>query len=393
MATPESSENDRLRRMMEYVHRDPGNARLVCDAAELAMRQGQAATALPWVEAALASNPGDRALLSVKGNLLLAAHRMSEAETFFSQLRALDEKDPAVNFNLAYAQLAQGRAEQAQATLDQIPTAERGRLPRYSAVRAQALYSRAKLDEALAEVEPYLKLHPDDQEAAGLYAMLMLDTGRSQAAVAAVRPLLERQPRSWYGNYVLGSAALEMQDQRQAEQRFATAVESAPAIGRGWSGFGFAALMRRDLPQARQRFEEAVRLMPEHPGTWHGLAWTLILMGNLDGAREAVESAMSLDRNFADNHGTLAVIDALEGRLDDAELGARRALRLDPTSASGVYARSLVLRGRGDTKGADDVIRRALSERRLPDGTPLLEVIAQRTAEIRGAGTGKVGPS
>lgn len=386
MNDPLSADEARLLRMAAYIKADPGNVRLVREAGELALALGQAEHALPWLEAALGLHPGDKAMLGLKGNLLLAAGQAPQAEAFFAGLRGAGETDPAVAFNLSYAQMLQGKDQEGLASLERIPPEARTDLPRLPILRAQLLYRMHRIDEALAEIEAFLKAFPDDAEALGLRALLQLDSGNSTAAARAAAVLLQRQPGAWIPNYVLGALALETQDERGSESRFSAAVEAAPGIGRAWSGYGFAALMRMDLAAAAERFGRAVQLMPDHLGTWHGLAWTQILLGKLDGARDAIERAMELDRNFAENHGTLAALDAMQGRTADAELGVKRALRLDPRCASAWYATSLLRRKTGDAAGADTIVERYLSGQKLKDGTALLDVITRRIAALRGGG-------
>jgi Flp pilus assembly protein TadD len=86
--------------------------------AQVALQQGDAATAVSLAERAVERSPTDAAFRALLGNAYLAAGRFRSAEAAFADALALYPNQAGIPLKLALAQVAQGRSDAAAATLD-----------------------------------------------------------------------------------------------------------------------------------------------------------------------------------------------------------------------------------------------------------------------------------
>jgi Flp pilus assembly protein TadD len=86
--------------------------------AQVALEQGDLASAVSFAERAVEKSPTDAAFRSLLGNAYLAAGRFRSAEAAFADALALYPKQAGVPLKLALAQAAQGRGDASTATLD-----------------------------------------------------------------------------------------------------------------------------------------------------------------------------------------------------------------------------------------------------------------------------------
>jgi tetratricopeptide (TPR) repeat protein len=372
---------DRLTRLLGFLERDPRNGNLLADAAEEALRAGKTTQARAFVGRGLeaAEKPELRFRL---GTMLLALRDFSAASELFADLIG-SLPSPAVRYNLAYAQMNEGRLDDAAASLQQIAN-RRAELPQFDLLHAKILYSSRQLEAAFDAVNAYLATAPNDREALGLKAMLALDLNQPELAAELSTRVLVMMPNDVAANLVLGSLAVEKRDPAAARTYLKTVLDVQPDLGRAWSALAFADLQENRLNEARGHFDTAVERMPDHLGTWHGLAWSLILLGKFEEARKAVDAAMNVDRNFSENHGTLAVLLVLQGNPEAANAEIKRGLRLDPKSASSHYARSLLLADQGAPDASRKLIERILKGSGIADPEALAAaVVAFRPGQRR----------
>ncbi|GAA4007436.1 tetratricopeptide repeat protein [Sphingomonas humi] len=86
--------------------------------AQLALQQGDTASAISLAERAVEKSPDDAAFRALLGNAYLAAGRFRSAEAAFADALAMYPNQVGVPLKLALAQAAQGRGEAAAATID-----------------------------------------------------------------------------------------------------------------------------------------------------------------------------------------------------------------------------------------------------------------------------------
>ncbi|NRR31449.1 tetratricopeptide repeat protein [Oxalobacteraceae bacterium] len=370
----------KLQRSEGYLAADPGNPELMALVIDLSLSLGQVERAEKHAAAALAQLPNDAFFQSRMGNVLIASKQWAQAEQLFAGLLA---QHPDVNlaYNLAYAQVWQGRHADAYATM--APFAKLLDLaPAAVTLMVRALHHMGELDQAIALVAAQIDRCQGDPVFLAAASVVYLDAGQlEEAEHLSVLSLESGHKRPLEALVVGGSLALARTDTAAAAKQFEEALALNPTEGRSWSGLGMASLLKRDLPGARAQLEKAVQYLPGHIGTWHTLGWTQIFQGDLAGAEQVFRQALALDRNFGDSHGGLAVVQAMQGARELAEASIARALGLDPQSLSARYAQ-MVLAGQTE----DPVKFRALAMRLLASrqgafGQNLAEIVKKFEAE------------
>ncbi|MEA9566676.1 tetratricopeptide repeat protein [Xanthomonas sp. WHRI 8932A] len=333
-------------KLSAYLAQDPANPELACQLCDALIETGQAARA----ELVIAALPAD--LLQLAGvqfraaRLDLLAGRYAEAE---ARLRPLSERHPApaLDHDIAFAQLCQQNLDDAVRTLD-TARARHGDSAEFAVLAARVALMRSDYAAADAALASALRLAPQHPTALGLSALCALDAGDMQRAAAQANHCLSLFPDQHEALLAAGALALYAQDGGVAAMHFERALERFPMSGRALSGLGQARMLQGALAPAKALLTQATQAMPDHIGTWHALGWLHLLDGERSAAEACYQRAYALDRNFAESHGGLAVVALLDGHHEEGEAHLRRALKLDPDSISGRYAQSLSLADRGE---------------------------------------------
>src|SRR5262245_65208491 len=119
--------------------------------------------------------------------------------------------------------------------------------------------------------------------------------------------------------------------------------------------------------------DEAVRLMPDNSGTIVALGWAKLAARDARAAERTFRQAVAVDRNFAEAHGGLASALALQGRADEAQQEAKLATGLDRMNFGGRFAQSVLLKIRGNTEAATELLAKLMQQAPTPDSKPLME--------------------
>nr|WP_301334446.1 tetratricopeptide repeat protein [Solimonas sp. SE-A11] len=368
----------RLQRLRGFLQADPGNLRLVQDAAAVARDLRDLDAEREILGSGLAHHPEDAALGHTLGVNALERRDFRNAAICFDTLLAAGHEHPAIRYNLAFAQFYAGFPQAAIDALADFSDADWAQLPQAHKLFAQAAHyvDDEGLQRTILHLQKYLAVKDDDAEAHGLLALALFDDNLAEEAEQRIQATLQRRPDEPHALLAQGGLALERQDHRQAAESFDAVLRQQPQNGRAWSGRAFAHMLNLDFTPAQEAFLKAVEHMPDHIGTWHGLAWLRIMNNDLAGAQQSLDKAMALDRNFGDTHGSMAVIAALQGRTDEAKLMARRGRGLNPQSFSARYAESLLLARFGEREQASEVVRKLLASSVVEGGLSAGELTA-----------------
>lgn len=345
----------RVPQLVAFADRDPSNPILLCDLLDELLSEGRVDDALARLRAV---PPALGELAAVRFRLARCALMRADYPTAASELETLldgmPEAPPAIRHDLAYAQLALGRLDEALQTLAPVREQDAG-ADAVHVLRARILYRQKRYEAAFEALQP-VAAGEWQAEANGLRAMLLLDMGESERAATLAELALEVDPVQHEAALVRGTVALWRQEIEPAAATFEQVLARHPDSGRASLGLGQVRMLRGDLGHARGLLERAVAAMPEHIGSWHALAWCQLLMGDLAGAHHGFERAFAIDRTFGETHGGLALVHALRGERHAAEEAIKRATRLDPSGRTARYARSVLLLDEGRVEEAQRVV-------------------------------------
>lgn len=205
-----------------------------------------------------------------------------------------------------------------------------------------------RFDEVLGKQRALVQARPDDLDARLELAELEIDAGSFDAAIAALRELLARDPQDPRAWFLLGKAAILQGDHREAVEEHL--VRALVLYKRGRSAFGEAETTNAmgvgyarlgQIEDAEEQYRKAADLRREL-GDRRGLASSLrnlaqlaIVRGHFDAAQDNLAEAGALFEQLGDRGGAAAV---------DNELGLLAEERGNYTQALAAYKRAL--RGR-----------------------------------------------
>jgi cellulose synthase operon protein C len=176
-------------------------------------------------------------------------------------------------------------------------------------------------------------------------ALILLELGRKNDALAAIRALQKRVPAQPVGYLMEGEIASRVKDWPAAEAAFRKALSArksietvtalhstleragkrgeAEAVARQWlqehpkdtvlrTGIGQRALAARDYERAAEAYRAVVALQPRNAAAWNNLAWVAMQQSDTR-ATEYAERALSLASRNPQIKDTLGTILAGKG--------------------------------------------------------------------------------
>lgn len=355
----------RIDRLEAFYWSDPDNPMIAGELVDALLAEGRIGQAEKMLVSFSATVRADPRLRFREARCALLGGRLSEAAEILEALELTQVEGPVLRHDLAYVQLMLGRVDAASRTL--APALNDPAAPAaVHVLHARLLHWQGDYAGGLRAIEKALARSPDDADARGVQALLLLDQGDREAARVAAQAAGAPDGFQPEAAIVLGTLALWEQRPDEADACFAEVLARQPQSGRALLGAGQVQMLRGDFNMARGTLEQAVASMPGHIGSWHALAWCQLLAGDLSAAQSSYEKALALDRSFGETHGGLAIIRVLRGETSEAEEEIKRARRLDPNGRSATYARALLYLAEG---------RQAEAKRLV---TPLLAVTASQ---------------
>jgi len=361
--------DSKLGHILAFLAQDPSNPALLCDAAAQAFDTGDLdlSASLIRQHADIAALPP--ALVNLQGLIAISQERFADAAKILDGLRASGTDDPALRFNLAWAQAMTGGWQAALDLLDDESVAASRRAP---SLKIQVLHHLGRLDDALACGEALSERFADDRALMGALASVAIDAGKTELAIDYAR----RAGDNPEGKAALAILALGEQDISGSLAMSEEALRQDPANARALISKGLCLLSSGDMRGGIAALDRGAELFRTHIGSWVAAGWAHFTAHDYSAARARFERAMALDPNFAETHGGIAVLDIVEGRMDDAARECEIALRLDRNCFGAALAKSLLLQNRGRPQMAQKVIDIAMSTPVGPGGETLAQMLA-----------------
>lgn len=336
----------RIDRLEAFHLSDPDNPVLAGELVDALLAEGRIGQAEKMLASFSATVRTDSRVRFREARCALLGGRLPEAADMLEALESTPVEGPVLRHDLALVQLMMGRIDAASKTLEPA-LADPAAPAAVYVLHARLLHWRGDYAGGLLAIEKALARSPEDIDARGVQALLLLDQGDSEAARIAAKAAVDLGGFQPEAAIALGTLALWDQRPDEANACFAQVLARQPQSGRALLGAGQVQMLRGNLDMARSTLEQAVANMPGHIGSWHALAWCQLLGGDLPAAQASYEKALALDRSFGETHGGLAIIHVLRGEASDAEAEIKRARKLDPKGRSAVYARALLYLNEG----------------------------------------------
>ena len=326
---------------------DPGSAKTQRELGEVLCDSGEYSRAIEAFQAALRLAPNDAAsLLGLAQALRGQGDSAGAARASTRALQTLPDDAPLAGmarFNIALAQLAQGREEKArQALLGE--TGKTGLLN----VAARPVGSTALDDAArglisLHEGQPAaatdhlraaLQRDPKMYQAQALMALALLTQNKIEPASQAARAAVALQPRSAQAQGALAMTLFFQNKIGEARRAANLAVELNPMSPFAQLTRGRVSMADGEVSQARDAYSQAQALAPDLPLVNNELGAVYLALNVNDKAEKAFRHAVYLNPNSADAFTGLGEVMLRKGDLDEALSDHQKAIALDPNNSS-----------------------------------------------------------
>ena len=137
---------------------------------------------------------------------------------------------------------------------------------------------------------------------------LLRRVGQLEAAIALHHEVINREPESSEGHFLL---ALSYNDNHQFElaiQHYRMALSLDKNYGLAWNNLGASLECLGDKSQAKLAYEEAIRLNPNHTEAQNNLGAIYSEEGLIDKASQCFEAAIAANPDFIEAHYNLSLI-------------------------------------------------------------------------------------
>ena len=192
--------------------------------------------------------------------------------------------------------------------------------------------------------------------------------GQLDAAASIYREILERSPRDFDANHMLGVIALQQGQFETARGLLDLAVSIRPRDAAAMGNLGISYLREGHLEQARQWFEKALEITPSAPIALTNLGTVLLESGRYDQALPLARKAYKLDPKAYNVCNLLGACLLKAGEQQAAADVLEAATRLQPAQAEAWANLSAVLRALGQEELANTYANKAAT---LKPNSPL----------------------
>jgi protein O-GlcNAc transferase len=225
--------------------------------------KGDAAAALPHVEAAAARQPRDPALLNDLGNILRALKRQDEAVAAFRRAIQADPRAAFAHFNLGDALLELGRhAEALEAYRIILLRRMEGMDADFHSNVGICLMALDRVEEAFTAFRAALAADPGHAAAAAHAGAALQALGRNRESVEFLRHTARARGATLQLLGTLGQGLLNLNDHAAALQVFEEMLRQEPGLERGLTGRGLALSGLNRHAEAIEAIDRAIALHP-----------------------------------------------------------------------------------------------------------------------------------
>ena len=331
-----------------------------------AAQAGQFATALPYLQAALAINPTLEKYSLSYARALLSLGQTSEAQAVLKAARQQGHASAALNtlqeqahmielaamFNAGEPAAAEGRA---RAVLQQYPDSGFA-----WKVLGACLYTLKKPDALLALLRA-AELMPEDAEAQFNLGNAQNDLGQLDAAAASYRRALAAKPDYAEAYYNLGIVQKNLGKTDIAIASYRQAILAKPDYAAAHSNLGAILQELGQFSLAQASYRRALEIQPGDALTHNNLGVALQELEQFEMAAQCFDRALALKPDFADAYANLAAALQSLGRPDEAVASCQCALGINATHRDAYKNMGNALLDLGRLDEAFDVRRQALA--------------------------------
>src|SRR5262245_28322785 len=210
---------------------------------------------------------------------------------------------------------------------------ENVRDPRFFAYRASLLLAVGRVDEAGADIERALRLHPNDSNALALQTIIAVVQNDNDKALQVAQQAVGTAPDSATARIALSYAQQARFDLEGARASLEKAVKLDPQNALAWARLAEIQSSFGELKKALKAAQKAVALEPNLARTQTVLGFAYLTQVKTQQAKDAFEKAIVLDQAAPLQRLGLGLAKIREGRLYDGSRDIEVAASLDPNNS------------------------------------------------------------
>ncbi len=272
------------------------------------------AAAIPLLQAAAEQKPKEFGPVYYLGDALLAVKQFAEAEAAYQKAVERNAASAGAELGLGQALAHQGRRSEAEPHYRKAANLD----PSYHnfLLELAALYEdHHELPQAL-DIYREFPDNPGAQERAGV---LLLQTGQSAEAIAALEPVVAKSPTP-ANQIALAQAYVKEKQLAKAEPLAAKGVAAAPQDFDLRMFHGRILRDERRFPSAAEEFSAATKIKPDAADAWTELAGVLIMAEQPADGLAALDHVHALGAETSGHFYLRAItLDRLERRKEALE--------------------------------------------------------------------------
>jgi predicted O-linked N-acetylglucosamine transferase (SPINDLY family) len=165
-----------------------------------------------------------------------------------------------------------------------------------------------RLEQAVKSVQRILKSNPNDQNAAQILALLLVQSGRIESALPFLEAAVAAAPTAPQYRNNLAHALLQLGRYQEAAEQWTRAVEIDPQYGLGWLGLSTVRLRLNDSAGAREAAERGMALRSNWPEMANALALALQAGDEVEAAVAVCERALAAAPQSANLRSTCLLL-------------------------------------------------------------------------------------
>ncbi|MEX2264894.1 MAG: tetratricopeptide repeat protein [Bryobacteraceae bacterium] len=318
------------------IAKDKASAAGYSDLYALYLRQNKLDLAEEILKRCIADNPK---LLDF--HVLLGAHyfrqgKREEMGRVLAAMKAGNKDLPEVYEKAGDFYFRTGDASEAVRQYQEGMAANADRKSRYRKRTIEVLAAQGRMAEAAKINEEILKDDPEDTDALGLRASLMLEKGDVQQALPELSRVVSEAPDNVLARYNLGRAHMMRQDFELARKQFSECIRIRPNYVPARLGLAQLQMSRGEFEPAIQTAEEALKFDRNNGTAQLILAAASMRMGRFAESQKLLESMLKSNPNSQDATYQLGLLHLTQNKFEPAEEAFRKSFEANPANPRGL---------------------------------------------------------
>lgn len=344
---------------------NPNDGNLKAHLSELLLDLGRIDEAARLNQDLLNSQPADPRALLIKGRILIAQQKPTEAKATLEQSVRSDPQSATAHYLLGTTYSLLGLSQSARASLLRAHEISPGMVAATVAL-AELNFKNGDYESALSLANEVPRGNSASFMASVLAAKILMAKGDVLEAETRLRPALDRDPAYLPALGVLLDLQAKQGRSQETIDRISALVAHYPDKSGLYLLLSLAYLKKNNLDDAEDAIKRALTIDPKTPDARGVLAEISRARGNWDQALTLYLQAIQDNPNKIENHMALSAIYEKQGNWEEAKRAGERAHALDP--ASPFIANNLAylyLEHGGDIRQALSLAKQA--KQKLPD--------------------------